>query len=121
MIQKVVKIYYYVTSSKQEPVRDFIDSLEKTEKQKLFRVFEHFKNYGLVTTIPHIKKLSGIRLWEIKLVGKNSIRVIYSVVFNNDVLVLLGFIKKAQKTPSKYIATALIRLRDWEARYGIDK
>lgn len=117
----MVKIYYYVTSSKQEPVRDFIDSLEKINKQKLFRVFEHFKSYGIITTIPHIKKLSGTRLWEIKLVGKNSIRVIYAIVFKNDVLILLGFIKKAQKTPLKYIGTALKRLEDWEARHGIDR
>ena len=117
----MVKIYYYVTSSKQEPVRDFIDSLEKINKQKLFRIFEHFKNYGVVTAIPHIKKLSGTRLWEIKLVGKNSIRVIYAVVFKNDVLILLGFMKKTQKTLLKYINTAFMRLKDWEARHGIDR
>ena len=117
----MIKIYYYVSSSKQEPVRDFIDSLEKIDKQKLFRVFEHFKSYGVVKAISHIKKLSGNRLWEIKLVGKTSIRIIYAVVFRKDVLVLLGFIKKTQKAPLKYINTALMRLRDWEARHGIDR
>lgn len=110
-----------MTPTKQEPVRDFIDSLERINKQKLFRIFEHFKNYGVVTTIPHIKKLSGTRLWEIKLVGKNSIRVLYAIVFKNDVLILLGFIKKAQKTPLKYINTALTRLKDWKVRHGIDR
>ena len=117
----MIKIYYYVSSSNQEPVRKFIDSLEKINKQRLFRIFEHLKSYGAITTIPHIKKLSGTRLWEIKLVGKSSIRTIFAVVFKSNVLILLGFIKKTQKTPLKYINTALIRLRDWEARYSIDR
>lgn len=110
------KIYYYVSSSKQEAVSEFIDSLEKSTKEKLFRTFEHFTKYGVISAIPHTKKLIGTKLWEIKLVGKNSIRVIYAVVFRGDILIILGFIKKTQKTPQKYIKTALARLADWKGR-----
>ncbi|MEK7472679.1 MAG: type II toxin-antitoxin system RelE/ParE family toxin [Patescibacteria group bacterium] len=110
------KIYYYVSASKHDAVSKFIDSLEKTEKEKLFHTFEHFKKYGVISAVPHTKKLTGTKLWEIKLVGKNSVRVIYAVVFKGDVLIILGFIKKSQKTPKKYINTALARLEDWKNR-----
>jgi len=112
------KVYYYVSSSKNEAVSEFMESLGRVEKEKLFHIFEHFKKHGVVSAIPHTKKLTGTRLWEIRLVGKNNIRVIYAVVFRGDVLILLGFTKKTQKTPKKYIRTALARLQDWKARNG---
>lgn len=112
----MTKIYYYISPSKQQPVSDFIDTLTKNDRQKLFRVFEYFKIYGITTVIPHIKKLTGTKLWEIKIVGYNSIRILYAIIFMGDVLLLTGFIKKSQKTPEKYLRTALLRLKDWKSR-----
>ncbi|MEK7100314.1 MAG: type II toxin-antitoxin system RelE/ParE family toxin [Patescibacteria group bacterium] len=110
------KIYYYLSVSKKDAVSEFIDSLEKTTKSKLFDIFEHFKKYGVISAVPHTKKLTGTKLWEIKLIGKKSVRVLYAVVLRGDVLIILGFIKKSQKTPQKYIKTALARLEDWKNR-----
>lgn len=110
------KIYYYLSASKKDTVSEFIDSLEKTTKSKLFDIFEHFKKHGVISAVPHTKKLVGTKLWEIKLVSKKSIRVLYAVVLKGDVLIILGFVKKSQKTPKKYIDTALARLEDWKNR-----
>lgn len=110
------KIYYYLSSSKKDAVSEFIDSLEKTTKSKLFDIFEHFKKYGVVSAVPHTKKIIGTKLWEIKLVSKKSIRVLYAVVFRRDILIILGFVKKSQKTLKKYIDTAIARLADWKNR-----
>lgn len=118
----MTRIYYYISPTKQQPVADFINTLTKNDKQRLFRVFEYFKIYGITTVIPHIKKLTGTKLWEIKIVGSNSIRIIYAVILRGDVLILTGFIKKSQKIPKKYLNTALLRLKDWETRnIDIDK
>lgn len=113
----MTKIYYYVSPSKTEAVSKFIESLEKAEKGKLFHIFEHIKKHGIITAIPHAKKLVGTKLWEIKLISKTSIRVIYAIVFRKDILILLGFTKKTQKTPKKYIKTAIARLQEWKTRF----
>lgn len=113
----MTRIFYYISPSKQQPIVDFINTLNKNGREKLFHVFEYLKIYGINIAIPHIKKLSGSKLWEIKIVGSNSIRVIYAVVFRGDLLMLTGFIKKSQKTPKKHMNTALSRLKDWKARF----
>lgn len=110
------KIYYYLSTSKKDTVSEFIDSLDKITKSKLFDIFEHFKKYGVISAVPHTKKLTGTKLWEIKLISKKSIRILYAIVLKGDVLIILGFIKKSQKTPQKHIKTALIRLEEWKRR-----
>lgn len=114
-------IYYYTTPSGDNPAQKFMDSLQKPQKAKIFRVIQYIKEYGLVTAIPHIKKLTGTPLWEIRILGEDNIRVIYSVVLKNSILILHGFIKKTQKTPPRELDTALNRLKDWKVRnIGID-
>lgn len=117
----MTKIYYYQTASGSRPIVEFLDSISKLQKAKIFRIFEHFKSYGATTAIPHIRKLTGSPLWEIKLQAKTNIRIIYATIYKGDVLVLHGFIKKKQKTPSKDLKLSLFRLRDWQARYPLDK
>ena len=78
----------------------------KKQQEKLSTIFHYIEKFGLRSVIPHLKKLSGSKLWEIKVSGKNSIRIIYVIPRNFTVLVLHGFIKKSQKTPKKEIRTA---------------
>lgn len=109
----MTKVVYYLTSKHENPVKDFVDSLSEKQKVKIFRIFMLLEKYGLPSIIPHTKKLTGTPLWEIRILGQDNIRIIYITVKNDQILVLHGFIKKKQKTPSKDIATALKRYRDW--------
>ncbi|MFV1917708.1 MAG: type II toxin-antitoxin system RelE/ParE family toxin, partial [Patescibacteria group bacterium] len=52
--------------------------------------------------------------WEIRILGKDNIRIFYAVVYKGDVLMLHGFIKKTRKTPRKELLVALDRYREWE-------
>ena len=81
----------------------------------------YIEDYGLVTAIPHIKKLTGSPLWEIRILGQDNIRVLYATVERDTVLFLHGFIKKSQQTPSRELSTALDRLREWTTRKEIEK
>ncbi|HSW88304.1 MAG TPA: type II toxin-antitoxin system RelE/ParE family toxin [Candidatus Saccharimonadales bacterium] len=107
------RIQYYVAKNGENPVKEFIDSLSKQQKAKIFRIFLTIEEYGLLTILPHTKKLSGTSLWEIRILGKDNIRILYVTVTNKHVLVLHGFIKKKQKTPQKEITIATIRYKDW--------
>ncbi len=68
--------------------------------------------YGLISILPHTKKLVGTPLWEIRIVGKDNIRVLYVAIQKEDVFVLHAFLKKTQKTERKEIKIALKRLEE---------
>ena len=111
------QIYYYTSIKGANPVKEFIDSLQKIQKAKVFRVFKVYQLYGLTSIIPHTKKLKGSPLWEIRIRGKDNIRILYAVYTEKSILILHGFVKKTQKTPQKEMDIALERYRDWKRRY----
>lgn len=107
-------IYYYVSSSGENPVRDFLDSLEEKQQAKVLRIFQLLEEYGLRAVAPHLKKVAGTPLWEIRTLGRDNIRILYIVPEKNAVLALHGFVKKKQKTPRKELDTALNRYQSWK-------
>ena len=110
------KIIYYTSPSGDNPVSDFLDTLESNSQSKLLRILHNIEEYGLDSIIPHIKKLSGTPFWEIRILGQDSIRVIYVVPAKFEVLVLHGFKKKTQKIPSKELETASKRYQEYILR-----
>jgi len=107
------KVYYYINPRGEKPVKKFLDSLSEKAQAKTLRVFQYIEMYGLRSILPHTKKLTGTPLWEIKILGRNNIRVIYVMPRKNFVLVLHGFIKKTKKTPKKELKTAMNRYFIW--------
>lgn len=107
------RIYYFISSSGVNPVKDFIDSLSDKQKIKVFHVFKLIIEYGINRMPQHVKKLSGIPLWEIRIIGKDNIRILYIIPRKEIVLLLHGFIKKTQKTNPKEINIAAKRYRQW--------
>ena len=97
------KVVYYVSPSGKNPVSKFIDSCIKPQQVKILRIFRHLEEYGPQTAISHIKKLSGTPFWEIRILGKDNIRIIYAVEAKKTVILLHGFFKKRRKTPKKEI------------------
>jgi len=110
------KIEYYTTLEGKNPVSDFLDSLSGKQQGKVLRVLQTIAEYGLLSVLPHLKKLTGTALWEIRILGKDNIRIFYVVPYKERVLLLHGFIKKKQKTSPKEIAIALQRFAEWAAR-----
>ena len=107
-------VYYFVSPSGDNPVSDFLDSLSEQQQAKILRLFQYIKLDGLSFILPHTKKLTGTPLWEIRILGKDNLRVLYAVPLQNTVLLLHGFIKKNQKTPAKELQTALVRYDQWK-------
>lgn len=107
------KVTYYLTKNGDNPVSDFLDTLQAQPQSKLLRIFSNIEEYGLQSVIPHIKKLSGTPFWEIRLLGQDNIRVIYVVPTQLQVLALHGFVKKSQKTPTKELKIASNRYHEY--------
>lgn len=112
----MTKIIYYITSSGENPTEKFLDSLQKPDKAKIIRILRYVEIYGLITVLPHVKKLTGTSLWEIRILGKANIRVVYAILREDSILLVHGFSKKKQKTPSKDIDLAINRVKDWQKR-----
>lgn len=116
MNQKNTAIYYFISKSGENPVQKFLDSLSEKQQVKVLRIVQYIKDYGLNAVIPHTKKLKGTPLWEIRILGKDNIRIIYIVPLKETVLLLQGFIKKTQKTSSRDIDIAIARYQEWKKR-----
>jgi phage-related protein len=110
----VTQIYYFISSSGQNPVKDFIDSLEKIAQAKLLRLFQAINLYGLPAVLPHVKRLTGTPLYELRIVGKDNIRLMYFVPLKERIVVLHGFIKTTNKTPVRELTIALKRLQEYQ-------
>lgn len=114
-----MQVEYFRYRNKENPVKRFIDSLSIKQKTKVFRIFLYIEKYGLTSILPHVKKIKNSQLWEIRILGKDNIRIIYVVPLPKRVLLLHGFIKKTNKTLTKDLNLALLRLKQW--RSYIDK
>lgn len=113
----MTKVIYYTTLNGKSPIDEFLDSLSQKQQAKILRIFNYIKEYGLLSILPHVKKLSGTPLWEIRILGQDNIRVIYIVPHFDIVLILHGFFKKTQKTPKKEIDISLRRYNEYK---GLD-
>ena len=105
------KVIYYISSSGDNPVKNFLDAHLKA-KVKALRIFFNIEEYGLTSVIPHIKKLAGTSLWEIRILGEDSVRILYVSKQEKQIVLLHAFVKKTDKTPLKEINIGLIRLKD---------
>jgi len=106
------EVNYFVSKSGENPIKEFLDKHPQV-KIKTFHIFLNIEKYGLISVLPHIKKLKNLPLWEIKIIGKESTRILYFSEKQNSILLLNAFIKKTQKTPQKEINIALKRLNQY--------
>ena len=73
------KIVYYKTEQGTSPVFDFIGALELKARTKVANALDLLKEYGTKIGLPHAKKLSGSRLWELRILGSDSIKIFFFV------------------------------------------
>ena len=107
------KIVYYESSSGNSPVYNFIESLNVKAKSKIIDALNLLEEFGVLLTKPHSKKVVNTQLWELRVVGKDNIRIFYIAQSGKSFLLLHGFIKKTRKTEKREIKTAEQRLADF--------
>lgn len=115
-MEKKWQIELYENSKGDKLVEEFFDSLGKRARLKIIHALELLKAFGLEGGYPHIKKLTGTSLWEYRILGSDSIRILYVTMTGKIFLILHGFKKKKQKTPPKEIKVAEERLQEYLLR-----
>ncbi|OGE33945.1 hypothetical protein A3J19_00685 [Candidatus Daviesbacteria bacterium RIFCSPLOWO2_02_FULL_41_8] len=110
------KVKVYESPNGDKSVEEFLNSLDERARLKVARTFELLEQYGLEGAYPHSKKLVGTPLWELRILGSDSIRILYITVTGKAFLLLHGFKKKSQKTPRREIVITQKRLKEYQSR-----
>jgi phage-related protein len=102
------KIFEYETVRKERPVAEFIKNQQPQVIAKIIHLVNLLEIHGSFLGMPHAKKLET-NLYELRVRGKEEIRIIYGFI-GKTIYLLHGFKKQKQKTPKKEIETARYRL-----------
>jgi len=110
------KVVYYQAAQNKSPIYDFIENLNDKAQAKVANSLDLLEQYGIRLGLPHVKKISGTHLWELRILGKDNIRIFYIARINKVFLLLHGFLKKKQKTNKREIKVALERFEEYQKR-----
>ena len=106
----MARVEFFVAKNGKSPIKKFIDCCEIKQQVKILRFLKYLEEFGFTTAIPNSRKMTGTPLWEIRILGRDNIRIFYAPVGKDKIVVLHIFSKKKQKTPRKEISTTLKRL-----------
>jgi len=113
-------IELYETQNGQCPVLEFILSLPPKHRAKAEREIDLLEEFGINLTYPHTRKIEGETykdLWELRIKFASDIsRIFYFIHLNNKLVLLHGFIKKSDKTPSNELEKAKKYMIDYLRR-----
>lgn len=115
------EIYFYQDVNGKQPVRDYLDKLErKSLKSKDARIkynkidqyMEILSKYGTAIGEPYVKHLGG-EIWELRPLRD---RILF-FGWNENIFVLLScFMKSTQRTPKREIEKAKRLMEDFKER-----
>lgn len=106
------KVSFYTPFGKISPIREYLDSVNESVRSKILKQFNYVQEYGLTPSIPNLRKIRNTSLWELRILGKDNIRIFCINFPNKEVKVLHIFSKKKQKTPQNEIAISLNRYKE---------
>ena len=104
------EIVFYQKINGEEPVKDFMMSLERKEAKKISECIRLLGEEGFNLKEPYIKKIVNTDLWELRPRDK---RVMFFYFKANKIVLLSAFVKKTQKTPKKEIERAAKYMNDY--------
>ena len=100
------KVLFYQKADGSEPVKQFLNSLDKKMRAKMVRTIEALQNNGNDLREPYSKHLDD-GIFELRAkIGTDISRVLYFFFIGQRIILTNGFIKKTQKTPKKEINLA---------------
>jgi phage-related protein len=103
-------VVFYRTESGNEPVREWMKELSKDEKK---RIGEDIKTvqYGWPVGMPVARHLFK-GLWEVRTDLDHRIARVLFTLYEDQIVLLHGFIKKTQATPKNDLDLAIKRMKE---------
>ncbi len=110
--EEVLEVYFYKTSSGNEPVREWLKSLPKEDMRIIgFDIKTVQCGYPIGMPLTRVLHNTG-GLEEVRSNIKDGIARVIFYVENNKMILLHGFIKKTQATPKKELDLAIKRFKE---------
>ena len=106
------KVSFYTSPGRISPIKKFLDTSQPNLRTKILRQLKYVEEYGLNPAIPNIKKVTNTPLWELRILGKDNIRIICIALLKKEIKLLHILRKKKQKTPVRELNIALERQQE---------
>lgn len=112
------EIIFYKDNSDKSPIDELLAELLESNKVLLAQTLKGLEK--LRNRAYHREPLSKYiepGFWELRIrSGTNTLRILYTFAKDQRIILLHGFIKKQQKTPTGDLETARARLKDLKER-----
>ena len=107
--------YFYKTISGKEVVIEFIDALDVDTRTKTRNGIRFLEEYGLsLIKTQWLKKVNNKpAIFELRIISKVSVRLLFVFIKPSNFLITNIFIKKTNKLPKEELAIAIKRAREF--------
>ncbi len=111
-------IVFYRDAQGNRPVREFLQNLDLKTQGRFDWSIEQLRILNVHAREPLVKHLDG-KIWELRRASDGNIyRVLYFFFTGRRIVLVHGFQKKTDKTPSREIEIAKRRMEDFIKRTG---
>ncbi len=104
-------IRFYKNNRGDDCVGDFIRKQDKITKSKIAKTIDLVCAYGPNLGLPHSRNMKN-GLYELRIMGKNNVRIFYILKVEKIIYFLHGFKKKTKSTPRNEIDIARKRQKE---------
>jgi len=116
MIAGEWSIVFYVDEQGNEPIKEFLSSLDLKTQARFDWSIEQLKIRNTLAKEPLVRHLEG-KIWELREESSTNIyRLLYFFFTGKQIVFIHGFQKKKQKTPRREIETAIERMKNFIQR-----
>lgn len=103
------KVYFFQTARRTYPVKEFMEEQNEEVYTRILRSIRLLRDGGPFLRPPDTKKIDK-NLYELRIRGKESIRIFYKKT-DQGYLLLHAFKKKTQKIPRRELKLAVDRMK----------
>jgi len=107
-MNRPIPVVFFRLDSGREPVRDWLKDLDRDSRKAIGEDIKTLQ-FGWPVGMPLARKLTE-NLWELRSSIPSGIARTFFTIYTQRIVLLHGFVKKAQKTPANELATAKRRL-----------
>jgi len=110
MNQPVLSVLFFKSNSGNEPVRDWLRELSATDRKTIGEDIKTVQ-YGWQLRMPLVRKMDK-NLWEVRVHLDNRIARVLFTLWDRQIILLHGFVKKSQATPKSDLKLAHDRMKE---------
>ncbi|NOY74130.1 MAG: type II toxin-antitoxin system RelE/ParE family toxin [Gammaproteobacteria bacterium] len=107
-MDRPIPVVFFRLDSGREPVREWLRDMSRDNRKTLGEDIKTLQ-FGWPVGMPLARKID-VDLWELRSTISSGIARTFFTVYQKKIVLLHGFVKKSQKTPSNELATAKRRL-----------